>query len=94
MRLLNRLYAFIFGYFWLPCPICRECFGGHERRGGALIDPFSEKECPDGSRTSTGKCVCKQCGGTADCVNSMPLSDRKRHWERFNGRIVIRGEKK
>lgn len=30
MRLLHRLYAKIFGYFWLPCPICWKEFGGHE----------------------------------------------------------------
>ena len=30
MRLLNRIYAFIFGYFWLPCPVCGKKFGGHE----------------------------------------------------------------
>lgn len=30
MRLLNRIYAFLFGYFWLPCPLCGEMFGGHE----------------------------------------------------------------
>jgi hypothetical protein len=29
-RRLNRIYAFLFGYFWLPCPACGEMFGGHE----------------------------------------------------------------
>ena len=29
-RLLNKIYAFIHGYFWLPCPICGQYFGGHE----------------------------------------------------------------
>ena len=29
-RWLNRLYAYVRGYFWLPCPICGENFGGHE----------------------------------------------------------------
>lgn len=29
-RTLNRIYAFLFGYFWLPCPICGKNFGGHE----------------------------------------------------------------
>lgn len=29
-RLLNQLYAFIFGYFWLPCDTCGSEFGGHE----------------------------------------------------------------
>ncbi len=29
-RWLNRWYAKALGYFWLPCPICVEPFGGHE----------------------------------------------------------------
>ena len=30
LRFLNRLYAELFGYFWLGCPLCGEFFGGHE----------------------------------------------------------------
>ena len=29
-RFFNRFYAKLMGYFWLPCPICNEMFGGHE----------------------------------------------------------------
>lgn len=29
-RFLNHVYAILNGYFWLPCPICNEYFGGHE----------------------------------------------------------------
>ena len=29
-RFIQWIYAFIHGYFWLPCPICGENFGGHE----------------------------------------------------------------
>lgn len=29
-RWLNRLYAAVMGYFWLPCPRCGRMFGGHE----------------------------------------------------------------
>lgn len=29
-RWANRLYAAAVGYFWLPCPICGQMFGGHE----------------------------------------------------------------
>ncbi len=29
-RRLNRVWAFLLGFFWLPCPICGEMFGGHE----------------------------------------------------------------
>lgn len=34
-RFLNRLYAIFAGYFWLPCPMCGQMFGGHES-GGTL----------------------------------------------------------
>lgn len=31
-RALNKIWAHIFGYFWLPCPLCGRNFGGHEWR--------------------------------------------------------------
>ena len=30
IRFLHKCYARVFGYFWLPSPICGENFGGHE----------------------------------------------------------------
>lgn len=30
LRWFHKFYAKTFGYFWLPCPICGEYFGGHE----------------------------------------------------------------
>lgn len=30
MRELQKVYARMNGYFWLPCPICYRMFGGHE----------------------------------------------------------------
>ena len=36
-RLYHRLYARLFGYFWLPCPICGGWFGGHERPYGHIM---------------------------------------------------------
>jgi hypothetical protein len=29
-RSWHEWYAKTFGYFWLPCPLCGEEFGGHE----------------------------------------------------------------
>lgn len=29
-RLWNKFYAWVAGYFWLPCPVCGRSFGGHE----------------------------------------------------------------
>ncbi len=37
MRTLNRIYAWLFGFFWLPCPVCKRMFGGHEAGFGALV---------------------------------------------------------
>lgn len=31
-RWCHQLYAFIFRYFWFPCPVCDRYFGGHEWR--------------------------------------------------------------
>jgi len=30
IRWFQKIYAILFGYFWLPCPICGKYFGGHE----------------------------------------------------------------
>jgi hypothetical protein len=30
VRRCHQLYALTRGYFWLPCPVCGEKFGGHE----------------------------------------------------------------
>lgn len=37
MRLLNKIYAKMFGYFWARCRRCGRMFGGHESRG-TIID--------------------------------------------------------
>lgn len=34
----HRYYAETHGYFWLPCPLCDQPFGGHEI-GGDIPDP-------------------------------------------------------
>jgi hypothetical protein len=63
-RTLNRLYARLFGYFWLPCPLCGQMSGGHEWRdlGGkpsAIPDPEGghgsfKGICPDCTRAGLG----------------------------------------
>ena len=30
IRRLHQFYAWAFGYFWIPCPVCGRMFGGHE----------------------------------------------------------------
>lgn len=29
-RWMHHAYAFLAGYFWIPCPGCGRAFGGHE----------------------------------------------------------------
>lgn len=29
-RWVNRAWAFMDAYFWIPCPLCGRSFGGHE----------------------------------------------------------------
>lgn len=54
-RFLSRIWAFMGGYFWLPCPICRENFGGHEW-GTVNGYPIAVQDS-DGH----GKGVCQNC---------------------------------
>ena len=37
-RFYHRIYAKLNGYFWLPCPICGEKFGGHENTAFLAMD--------------------------------------------------------
>lgn len=73
-RWLNRLYAGLFGYFWLPCPLCGEYFGGHEWRGdnqdvGCYRNPYRihaictrcEKAELGGGTASQAYCVRREC---------------------------------
>ena len=51
-RTLNRLYAFAMGYFWIPCPMCANKYGGHEWKEGDIL-PMAD---------GRGKRVCPECG--------------------------------
>lgn len=63
LRALNKLYAAVMGYFWLPCPLCKQEFGGHEWRDIDGKPSFifipgshhsSEGICPDCTRAGKG----------------------------------------
>jgi hypothetical protein len=56
-RIFERLYAWLRGYYWGPCPICGRHFGGHER-GGYLATSFHG-----------GRRVCAGCVDEADRLN-------------------------
>jgi len=49
-RLLHRIWAFLRGYSWIPCPICKRPFGGHEWQDGAelwITERDSVAVCPN-----------------------------------------------
>ena len=52
-RWMHRLYAFVAGYFWRPCPICGRKFGGHEWAADLMTSLHS------------GVGVCPNCAGVA-----------------------------
>jgi len=56
-RFFNKVYAWLMGYYWIPCPICGKSFGGHEEHGGLLT---SEHE---------GISVCYDCKNKAEEIN-------------------------
>jgi len=63
-RAAARLYAQMFGYFWLPCPVCGNYFGGQEWRDvdghdAAIPDPeegpgYGRGICPNCTRHGVG----------------------------------------
>ncbi len=66
-RFRERRYANENGYFWLPCPLCGKCFGGHERPMGTLMTPLRE-----------GHSTCANCRVGANLLNTASLERRKR----------------
>ena len=60
-RFIQAFYAFINGYFWLPCPLCGKYFGGHETAKDDLYIGWGK-----------GRCVCKECGEEAE-RRSIPI---------------------
>ncbi len=49
-RAVHHLIAAVGGYFWIPCPVCGEPFGGHE---------WTESIPEEGAMG--GKAICPQC---------------------------------
>jgi hypothetical protein len=52
-RWLARLKAWTFGYFWLPCPLCKRSFAGFE--WGESVPHFTKKG------TGVGVCSRPRC---------------------------------
>jgi hypothetical protein len=72
-RWMNRLYAFLNGYFWLPCE-CGRYFGGHEW--------FHDNDVYDGGGSGHG--VCPECGKDQARLKARSANAMKR-----DGPIVI-----
>ena len=59
-RWLARRYARLLGYFWLPCPVCRREFGGHEwRKVNGHVSTIPSVELHRPMRKATG--ICPDC---------------------------------
>lgn len=56
-RARRQAYAREHGYFWLPCPLCGEQFGGHEWGG----PPGYEHTIPDPDDPMLGHGICPAC---------------------------------
>lgn len=54
----HHWYATAFGYFWLPCPLCGDEFGGHEWRTVRGL----HSSIP-GDRPGSGRGICPRCTG-------------------------------
>jgi hypothetical protein len=66
IQVLERLKAFIGGYFWLPCPNCGRMFGGQEKRGETLYGP-----------TARGRMTCNN----PDCFAEVKAKNLKIVWK-------------
>ncbi len=67
-RRWHQFRAFIGGYFWLPCPICREPFGGHEVQPNHTLM----------NTTCSGTSVCPNCGDAARLLNQLMWEGKKK----------------
>ena len=56
-RLFNKWFAKFFGYFWLPCPLCGEMFGGHEWQ----FDNIYNSACINTDRVGIRQGICPDC---------------------------------
>ena len=50
--MIRRIEAWLGGYFWMPCPACKEPFGGNE------VDNYTQYIIKDNGREMV---VCKSC---------------------------------
>lgn len=72
VRARERRYAKSRGFFWLPCPICGEHFGGHEAQRAYPLMILR-------TGVGIGQCVCPklECAVEADKRNVRDWPDHK-----------------
>lgn len=76
MKLLHQFYAWLCGYFWMPCPKCGEMFGGHQHRPfGAHVKVMEA----DGEHHY---CVCPACD-TPEL-----RAENQREWQEHTGKWI------
>lgn len=56
-RWIARVWAKLFGYFWLPCPVCQEPFAGFEWGAFSMMT---------GPHAGTGACAKAECQAVAE----------------------------
>lgn len=66
---MHRIRAFLGGYFWLSCPICKRKFGGHEQKSGNVLWT--------GYHVGIGICNDPECKKIADKRNEEFLNKHK-----------------
>lgn len=80
-RSLHRLFAQLGGLYWIPCPLCGEFFGEHEKDGGTLwVSP------------NRGERVCRDCADDARRLSQgvfVPLGIVLRPGETFTASIPL-----
>lgn len=72
-------YANRNGYFWLPCPVCGEYYGGQEKSSGGIITEIHE-----GWTLDHGVCPNPKCAAKADKINLNTL----RAWAKEHGKKI------
>jgi len=64
-RIAHRVWAYLGGYFWTPCPLCGREFGGHEWRDRNDFSSSIRTGTPSSSiRTGmpvVGQAICPRC---------------------------------
>jgi len=63
-RWVHRVWARVFGYFWMPCSECGEMYGGHEWKVGAAV------------HEETGLGVCPRCDPIVHARNMAEIRRR------------------